>query len=199
MSNTSLDHLYPVGGSDGNIKDLEAKVAALETKTTNLGNITAKTNLTNTFTTNQTINGVWTQKTAATQDNHLTRRVDVKNMIGSWVQLQQWSGNFKTTTLQWTKTAQFSTAGVYEFRIVIKYNGKFYNTQFTLKIDLVADTIYSPVFWINWGNENAGAIQNVPNSGFYFVYSNKLIKLIKVGQNQPEAGTELIIYYRGVS
>lgn len=58
MSNTSLDHLYPVGGNGGNIKDLEAKVAALETKTTNLGNITAKTNLTNTFTTNQTINGV---------------------------------------------------------------------------------------------------------------------------------------------
>lgn len=194
-----LDHIW--GNSSGNAADitaLQAQVAAMNTKLTNVANIAAKTNLTNTFTTNQNINGVWTQKTAATQDNHLTRRIDVINLIGSWVNLQQWSGNFKTTTLQWTKTSQFSVAGIYEFRIVVKYNGKFYNTQFTLKIDTVGDTVFSPVFWFNWNNDNAGAIQNAPTSGFYFVYVNKVIKVIKVGQNQPEAGTEMIIYYRGV-
>lgn len=203
---TKLAHIY--GESGANTQDitalttrvttLETKTKNLETKTTNLGNITAKTNIANVFTANQEVRGVITQTQAATQDNHLTRKADVLNLIGSWVQLQQWSGNFKTTTLVWTKTAQFSTAGIYEFRIVIKHNTKFYNAQFILKLDDVTNSVFSPVFWFNWNNDNATAIQNIPTSGFYMVYTNKQIKIIKVGQNQPETGTEMIIYYRGV-
>lgn len=194
-----LDHIY--GNSSGNAADITAltnKVNAIETKVTNLGNITAKTNIANVFTANQEVRGVITQTQAATQNNHLTRREDVLNLIGNWVELQQWSGDFKTTTLVWTKTAQFSNAGIYEFRVVIKNNSKFYNTQFVFKIDSVANTLFSPVFWFNWNNDNANAIQPIPTSGFYVVYSNKQIRIVKVGQNQPEAGTEMIIYYRGV-
>lgn len=66
---TKLDHIY---GTAGAVDALETKVSNLETKVTNLGNITAKTNLSNTFTGNQTISGSLLTNNIYTSGNEQT-------------------------------------------------------------------------------------------------------------------------------
>lgn len=65
MAKTKLDHIYGNVGTNVDLTPINNKITALENKNnqqdtqiTNLSNITAKTNLENTFTANQNVNGM---------------------------------------------------------------------------------------------------------------------------------------------
>lgn len=105
---TNLDNIDVLGAS-GNITQLQEKVDAMDTKITNLSNIAAKTNIANTFTANQTVNGAVIVNSAPTANNHLTNKAYVDNqfkfrrVINQTTSLaanQEWVWTIPANTLQ---------------------------------------------------------------------------------------------------
>lgn len=284
-----MDHFYgEQAGASTDLTPIQNEINTLKQTVTNLGNITAKTNLANVFTTHQTINGYVKESTGfykdgqsqpiatmkhqsqkdffinfiqdtqgfrnycnfnirhrygnqtdaqytnlfqiqfrdtgtgafitcennkltfgnattidgiatPTANNHAANKqyVDSKS-VPNFTLLQEWTGNFKTTEIAWTKSAQFSTAGIYEFIVSIT-NGNFTYTisQFLNIID-VTKTCMGGEQQMQWTNNTIHPSQQASNGGVWLWYSNKKIGIGKVGDNQPQANTSVKIYYRKI-
>lgn len=193
---TNLDNIDSRESSGGNVTQLQTQVTALDTKVTNLSNITAKTNIANTFTANQTVNGVIVMTGTPTENNHVVTKQYVDNKVGNWVIMQNWTGNFKTTSLQWTNTFN---AGEYEINVIVKNNNFRYPLTFFIKIEATADKFVSPVALFNYGTQpNVSNIVPSVANGYYMSYDGVKIYIYKVGNTQPEANTNVLIRYKKV-
>lgn len=97
--------------------------SALEQKVTNLSNIAAKTNIANTFTANQTVNGAVIVNSAPTADNHLTNKEYVDDKINFKRVVNHTSALAANTDFQWTIPANTLQANqVNELSVVIPIN-----------------------------------------------------------------------------
>lgn len=186
MGITNLDHIYTLGGDS-------SKIDALETKVNNLSQISAKTNVAQTFQGLQTFNNGAASNILPTANTHLANKSYVDTRTAGFSLLQEWSGNFKTTNLTWTKTLN---TGIYEFFVMVINGGWKSTGSFTMEVSTNNNKTITPVFLFNLANENSQSIQNLPNSGWYFVWNGTQVKIVKVGQTQPEANTSVYIYHR---
>lgn len=286
MSKTNLDSLNPIGGGGGAVDpNLQNQVNQIDNRLTSLSNIAAKTNLSNTFTTHQIIQGYvknsaglykeGIQQTLSTVKSQSGKSMDlmfiqnstgfrnwctmnikfrygdqtdsqaitllkieshntdtgmfmqcegnklsfitehqianVKNpvnpadaankryvdeTIGQFIDLENWTGNFKTTSLVWTKNSQFSRPGKFEFIINIKNGNNNYQFNTLLELFDVTHTYY--LGGIDYYPADVAGVKPKADSGCYFVYENKALKIGKWGNNQPGDNTQIKIRYRGV-
>lgn len=117
----------------------------------------------------------------------------VDGKSGGWVNLIDWTGNFKTQALEWTKTL---TTGNMRFLVNLTYQNVRYSFSFIISVPNATHKWTSPIALFPYGQtQDATTIINSVTNGFFLHYDGTKIKVIKIGQNQPETSTTLNIGY----
>lgn len=131
-----------------------------------------------------------------TTDNEAATKAYVDTKAPGWTELQNWTGNFKTTSLEWTNTLQF---GELEFNVIVSKDGVKYPLSFKVKTEAANNKFTSPLGLFQYGTSHnpQTTLSSVAN-GFFLHYNGTKINIIKVGNTQPEASTNVLIRYRKI-
>lgn len=135
-----MDHIW------GNSKSNTTDITTLETKVNNLSQIAAKTNIANTFTANQTVNGVVIVNGEPTEDNQLANKgyVDKKNNFTRIV--NHTTALSANQNLQWTIPNNTLVAGkVTEFVVVVPINNVDYEFSVNMLIGSLTYNNVAPI------------------------------------------------------
>lgn len=135
---------------------------------------------------------------APANNNDAARKAYVDSRTPQFTELLTWTGNLATTDLTFSKASSFSSTGIYDFVIQMKYLGKVFNHSLTMNLDSFGkDNISGVWHFVNNTTSNSIANLNTLTTAFsLLITTGKAVKIIRYGTQHNATDSSIKIMFR---